>query len=161
MRKSVLLIAIGAGVAASTFLSVARSEAYAHCQVPCGIYGDYSRITAMLEDTTTITKAINQINELASKDDPQSFNQATRWVITKENHAQQIQDTIAEYFLAQRVKAAAEGSDAYDAYLKKLAEHHAVIVAAMKAKQTVDPKAADTLRNAIKTISAYYPEHKH
>lgn len=161
MRKSVLITAIGAGVIASTMLSATTPIAYAHCQVPCGIYGDYSRITAMLEDTTTIAKAINQINDLSGKNDPQSFNQATRWVITKESHAQQIQDTIAEYFLAQRVKAAAAGSDAYDAYLKKLAEHHAVIVAAMKAKQTVDAKAADTLRDAIKTISAYYPEHKH
>lgn len=161
MRKSVLLTAIGAGIVASTFLTATRSAAYAHCQVPCGIYGDYSRITAMLEDTTTITKAINQINELSEKSDSQSFNQATRWVINKESHAQKIQDTIAEYFLAQRVKAAAAGSDDYDAYLKKLAEHHAVIVAAMKAKQTVDPKAADILRDAIKIISAYYPEHKH
>ena len=161
MRKSVLLIAIGAGIVASTLVSAISPEAYAHCQVPCGIYGDYSRITAMLEDTTTIAKAINQINELSGKNEAQSFNQATRWVNTKESHAQQIQDTIAQYFLAQRVKAAAAGSDAYDDYLKKLAEHHAVIVAAMKAKQTVDPKAADTLRAAIKTISAYYPEHKH
>lgn len=161
MRKSVLITAIGAGIVASTILSAITPAAYAHCQVPCGIYGDYSRITAMLEDTTTIAKAMNQINELSEKSDPQSFNQATRWVITKESHAQHIQDTIAQYFLAQRVKAAAEGSDAYDAYLKKLAEHHAVIVAAMKAKQTVDPKVADTLRDAITTISAYYPEHKH
>jgi len=161
MRKSVLIIAIAAGIVASTLVSAITPVAYAHCQVPCGIYGDYSRITAMLEDTTTIAKAINQINELSTKNDPQSFNQATRWVITKESHAQQIQDTIAQYFLAQRVKAAPVGSDAYDAYLKKLAEHHAVIVAAMKAKQTVDPKAAETLLNAIKTISAYYPEHKH
>ena len=32
------------------------------------------------------------------------------------------------------MKAAEPGTDAYDAYLQKLAEHHAVIVAAMKAK---------------------------
>ena len=59
------------------------------------------------------------------------------------------------------MKAAEPGSDAYDAYVKSLAEHHAVIVAAMKAKQTVDPNAANVLREAIKVISAYYPAHDH
>ena len=54
------------------------------------------------------------------------------------------------------MKAAQPGTDAYDAYLKSLAEHHAVIGAAMKAKQTVDPKAAVALRKAIES----YPEDK-
>ena len=37
------------------------ARALAHCQVPCGIYGDQRRFDAMLEDTATITKAIDQI----------------------------------------------------------------------------------------------------
>ncbi len=115
----------------------------------------------MLEDTTTIAKALDQINELAGKRDAQSFNQATRWVMTKEQHAQSIQTTIAQYYLAQRVKAAEPGADGYDAYLQKLAEHHAVIVAAMKAKQSADPDTANALRKAIEVISAYYPSHDH
>ncbi len=161
MRRSVLLTAVVAGAAASMFLTAIRPVAVAHCQVPCGIYDDHARITAMLEDTTTIAKAMDQINELAGKQDAQSFNQATRWVITKEQHAERIQTTIAQYYMAQRVKAAQPGADAYDSYLQKLAAHHAVIVAAMKAKQTVDPKAAVALRKAIEAISAYYPPHDH
>ncbi len=166
MRRSVLLTAVVAGAAASMFLTAIRPTAIAHCQVPCGIYDDHARITAMLEDTTTIAKALVQINELAGKRAAQSFNQATRWVVTKEQHAERIQTTIAQYYLAQRVKAAEPGTDGYDAYLQKLAQHHAVIVAAMKAKQTVDPNAANALRNAINAISAYYPqpsevEHDH
>ena len=161
MRNSVLLTAVVAGAVGSMFLAAIRPVAVAHCQVPCGIYDDHARITAMLEDTTTIAKAMDQINALAGKQDAQSFNQATRWVITKEEHAERIQTTIAQYYLAQRVKAAEPGTEAYDAYLQKLAEHHAVIVAAMKAKQTVDPKAAVALRKAIEAISAYYPPHDH
>ena len=157
MRRSVLLTAVGAGAVASMFLTAIRPLAVAHCQVPCGIYDDYARITAMLEDTTTIAKALDQINELAGNQDAQSFNQATRWVMTKEEHAERIQTTIAQYYLAQRVKTAQPGTDAYDAYLQKLAEHHAVIVAAMKAKQTADPSAANALRKAIEVISVYYP----
>ncbi len=161
MRRSVLLTAVVAGAVASMFLTAIRPAAVAHCQVPCGIYDDHARITAMLEDTTTIAKALDQINELAGKRDAQSFNQATRWVMTKEQHAERIQTTIAQYYLAQRVKAAEPGTDAYDAYLQKLAEHHAVIVAAMKAKQTADPNAANALCKAIDVISAYYPSHDH
>ncbi len=161
MRRSVLLTAVLASAAGSMFLTAIRPLAVAHCQVPCGIYDDHARITAMLEDTTTIAKAMDQINALAGKQDAQSFNQASRWVMTKEQHAERIQTTIAQYYLAQRVKAAKPGTEAYDAYLQKLAEHHAVIVAAMKAKQTVDPKAAVALRKAIEAISAYYPPHDH
>ncbi len=161
MRRSVLLTAVVAGAAASMFLTAIRPLAMAHCQVPCGIYDDHARITAMLEDTTTIAKAMDQINELAGQQDAQSFNQATRWVMTKEQHAERIQTTIAQYYLAQRVKAAEPGTDAYDAYLQKLAQHHAVIVAAMKAKQSADPNAANALRKTIEVISAYYPSHDH
>ena len=106
MRRSVLLTAVVAGAVASMFLTAIRPFAVAHCQVPCGIYDDHARITAMLEDTTTIAKALDQINELVGKQDLQSFNQATRWVMTKEQHAERIQTTIAQYYLAQRVKAA-------------------------------------------------------
>jgi nickel superoxide dismutase len=150
-----------AGAAASMFLAAIRPLAVAHCQVPCGIYDDHARITAMLQDTTTIAKAMDQITELAGKQDAQSFNQASRWVMTKEQHAERIQTTIAQYYLAQRVKAVQPDTDAYDAYLQKLAAHHAVIVAAMRAKQTVDPSAANALRKAIEAISAYYPSHDH
>lgn len=35
-------------------------------QVPCGIYNDEARISKMLEDTTTIMKAANEIKRLAA-----------------------------------------------------------------------------------------------
>ena len=44
------------------------------------------------------------INDLAGKSDAQSLNQISRWVSTKESHAQNAQETILNYFLAQRVK---------------------------------------------------------
>ena len=48
---------------ASTLLC---STVFAHCQVPCGIYGDQLRFEQLLEDTKTISKAQGQINELAA-----------------------------------------------------------------------------------------------
>jgi nickel superoxide dismutase len=123
---------------------------FGHCQVPCGVYGDTARFTQMLEDQTTIAKAIAQINDLADKKDAQSANQLSRWVTTKEDHAAKIQKIIAEYFLTQRIKSS---SDKYDALLKSA---HAVMVAAMKCKQGVDAKNADSLKSAIESFQSVY-----
>ena len=46
-------------------------------------------------------------------------------------------------------------------YAKRLQKHHAVIVAAMQAKQNVDAKHAEKLKQAIEALTVYYPEHKH
>jgi nickel superoxide dismutase len=123
---------------------------FGHCQVPCGVYGDTARFTQMLEDQTTIAKAIAQINDLADKKDAQSANQLSRWVATKEDHASKIHKIIAEYFLTQRIKSS---SDKYDALLKGA---HAVMVAAMKCKQGVDAKNADSLKSAIESFQSVY-----
>ncbi|UCC29202.1 MAG: hypothetical protein JSU86_13480 [Phycisphaerales bacterium] len=131
-------------------------KAGAHCQVPCGIYDDKARIAGLYEDTTTITKALKQISELAGKHDAQSLNQITRWITTKEAHASHIIEVISEYFLTQKVKPVAPGTDGYEAYLKKLADHHAVMVAAMKTKQKADPAVADALHHALDALAKHY-----
>jgi len=126
------------------FFIAGSGPLYAHCQVPCGIYGDQRRFEQMLEDHTTIAKAIDSIVDLSAKgEDPQSHNQLSRWVATKEDHATRIQETIASYFMAQRI-----GADD-DKYEEKLTAAHAVMVAAMKCKQNADPATAEKLRAAI------------
>ena len=150
---------IGVGLLVTGFLWIAsQDQAVAHCQVPCGIYDDGARIARLHEDATTIAKAIRWINELAADRDAQSLNQATRWIVAKEDHASHIIEVVAEYFLAQRVKPVAAGGEGYDGYLKQLADHHAAIVAAMKAKQNTDPKVAETLHRAIDVLATHYPE---
>lgn len=133
-----------------------QAETLAHCQVPCGIYDDAARIKHLKEDAGTIAKAIKNINELAGQHGAQEFNQAARWVTTKEAHASNIIEIVSQYFLTQKVKPVAHGSDGYDAYLAKLADHHAVMVAAMKTKQTVDPSAVAALNKAIEKLGAHY-----
>lgn len=127
----------------------------AHCQIPCGIYDDHARIESMLEDAATVKKATTMLSKLAGKEDSQSINQAARWVFNKESHAQNIIATISDYFLTQRVKP---GQDNYSERLKK---HHAVIVAAMKAKQNADGNYADALLESIEALEKYYPEPDH
>jgi nickel superoxide dismutase len=135
MLRSLLSVAI---------LFASATAALAHCQVPCGIYGDQLRFEQMLEDEQTISKAQLQAAELMQDEiTPQSVNQLARWVMTKEEHATKIQQTIAAYFMAQRIKPGSEG------YTKKLTAAHAVMVAAMKCKQSADPETAKVLEKAI------------
>lgn len=126
-------------------------NALSHCQVPCGIYNDHARVDQMLEDATTVIKAGHMISELAGKTDAQSANQMSRWVMNKEKHAQNVISTISDYFLTQRVKASQND------YVQRLKDHHAVIVAAMKAKQNADVEFGKKLQRMIKALEKYYP----
>ena len=153
----VSLSTVGIAVlAAALLLAVHQVQTQAHCQVPCGIYDDDARIKHLREDAATIAKAIANIKDLVGRQDANSFNQAARWVVTKEDHASDIIRTVSEYFLAQKVKPVAPGSDGYDAYLKQLADHHAVMVAAMKTKQSADPATVGALNEAIDKLATHY-----
>jgi nickel superoxide dismutase len=156
MRRSTLLTAVATGIAASVLLTIAQPAAWAHCEVPCGIYDDHARIDQMLEDATTVGKAVTQIIELAGKTDAQSLNQLTRWINNKEIHATKIQSTISQYFLTQRVKPARQGTQAWNDYVMRLVQHHAVMVAAMKTKQSADPGTAAKLNAAIDALARHY-----
>ena len=146
LKKYVLLVTL------SLLFSVLYvQQSFGHCQIPCGIYDDNARVTAMLEDAVTVEKSIKLINELAGKTDAQSQNQLVRWVMNKENHAQRIISAISDYFLTQRVKTS------QDDYVERLKKHHAVIVAAMKAKQNSDMATAVTLKESIEALAPYYP----
>lgn len=136
-----------AAVCAALASLIAVPSLCAHCEVPCGIYGDQRRFEQMLEDHETIAKGIAQINELNEQDDALSHNQLVRWVNTKEAHATSTQEIISQYFMTQRIKPA--DPDGPEAYVKKLTAAHAVLLAAMKCKQTVDPASAEALEAAI------------
>ena len=125
-----------------------------HCQVPCGIYGDKMRIDMLMEDCATIEKAMTSIQTMEESGEG-SANQVVRWVVNKEQHAQNIQDTVAAYWLAQRVKAPKDASGT-DKYHAQLASMHRITVAAMKCKQTTDKAHVDALRKAALEFSGTY-----
>ena len=136
-----------------TALLLFASQSFSHCQIPCGIFGDDDRFTAMLEDVTTIRKSVTQINELSKSDAP-NYNQLVRWVSNKEDHADKISDTVLKYFLQQRIKPD------QDHYEDKLVALHKIIVGAMKVKQTSDLEQVDALEATIKAFHELYT-HKH
>ena len=166
MMKLRLLIPAVAFAATFGTLTLSPSTAHAHCQVPCGIYGDENRFEAMLEDQSTIAKASAELEkyagEISGNVTALSLNQAARWVATKEEHATHIQEVIAAYFMAQRLKP----GDDQDAYVKKLTAAHAVMTAAMKAKQDTSAEVAEALKTSIlEFYQAYtgeeYQPHSH
>jgi nickel superoxide dismutase len=124
----------------------------AHCEVPCGIFGDAMRIEILREHTTTIEKAMNQIRALSAEDAP-DYNQLVRWITTKEEHAEEFQEVVSQYFLHQRVKPS--GTDDA-AYVEKLTLLHQLLVSAMKAKQSTDTAHTDQLRNLLDEFSEAY-----
>ena len=126
-----------------------------HCQVPCGIYGDRLRIELMLEDCATIEKGMQKGGEEATAG---NHNQAVRWVVNKEQHAAAIQEQVASYWLAQRIKLPAADADAAAVakYHGQLALMHRLTVAAMKCKQTTDAAHVETLRKTALEFSETY-----
>ncbi|QDV08604.1 Nickel-containing superoxide dismutase [Planctomycetes bacterium Poly30] len=141
--------------------AVVSSPAVVHCQVPCGIYGDHLRVQMITEDAATIEKAMKQIAELSAAEKP-NWNQLVRWITTKDEHAQKIQDQVSAYWLAQRIKspAAPQGSEEYAAqngsYMTQLVMAHRLTTFAMKCKQTTDLANVQGLRDSLKGLEGAY-----
>ena len=131
-------------------------DAWAHCEIPCGIYGDRMRVAMLYEHTATVEKSMKQIDDLAS-DPSANANQLTRWVNNKELHCNEIQHIVTQYFMTQRIKPAPQSdATASKTYLSQLQSLHAMLIHAMKAKQTTDVAHVEKLRQLIDQFSALY-----
>jgi len=126
-------------------------KAFAHCEIPCGIYDDKARIKMISEHITTIEKAMKNIIKLQNTK-PLNCNQIIRWITNKEKHATEIQDIVSQYFMTQRIKP-----DSGD-YQKKLVLLHKMLVKAMKCKQTTDILHTEAFRALLKEFGALYFE---
>lgn len=125
------------------------SLAVAHCEIPCGIYDDEMRIEMLREHITTIEKSMNQVI-LLEKDANRKANQLTRWVMNKEQHADELQEIVSQYFMTQRLKL-----DAKD-YASKLQLLHEMLLAGMKSKQTTDLGQVKRLRELVDLFEKAY-----
>lgn len=130
----------------------ATLQAGAHCQVPCGIFDDEVTFSQLRQHADTIRKAMNEIVAIDAKDDDTAHDeqQLVRWVMTKEDHAQKVQQAMLDYFLAQRLKADA------DNYATQLQTIHAIITTAMRCKQAVDTQQVDKLDALIDRYEIQY-----
>jgi nickel superoxide dismutase len=140
---------------------VSVNSAGAHCEIPCGIYGDEMRFDMIEEHIATIEKSMEMIVDL-SKEADKNYNQVVRWVLNKEEHANHIQEIVAQYFLTQRIKIVdAENDIAYQKYVKQVVLLHQMLVYAMKTKQSVDLMDVEQLRALLGKFEETYIGHKH
>lgn len=147
-------------VAAIIMMLGISQKSFAHCEIPCGIYGDSLRIDMIEEHIRTIEKSMDQIMQLSEEDD-ENYNQIVRWVVNKEEHATKIQDIVSQYFLHQRIKPVDQGNrELHDRYVTHLTLLHELLVYAMKAKQTTDMQYIADLRETLKRFENSY-FHKH
>ncbi len=141
-------------VCAAAWLALAPF-ARAHCEIPCGIYGDRLRIEQLREDVATLEKSAVEIVRLSGEERP-DHHQLVRWVTNKEAHATKLQDTVSRYFLHQRIKPVEPGAPGREAYVRQLTLLHGILLQAMKAKQTTAAAPVAELRELIDAFEAAY-----
>jgi len=142
-------------LAAAVMLFAGSRTLAAHCQMPCGIYDDQMRVNLIEESCATIEKAMDEIRNnitsaQANGEVSLSVMQAMRWTTTKEEHAAQIQEIVADYFLTQRIKPDTQNYD------KKLELLHGILISAMKCRQTLDPANVQGIRTRLDEFSKLY-----
>jgi nickel superoxide dismutase len=151
MKKSQKIVATALMVMISATVIV-----FAHCQIPCGIYGDSMRFALMREHVTTIEKSMNEIVSIGKEKSPDN-NQLVRWVMNKDDHADELSEIVTYYFMAQRVKPVPEDKKAeYAKYVKQITLLHQIMVQSMKAKQTTDLETCRKLNTLINQFETSY-----
>lgn len=128
-------------------------EAYAHCDIPCGIYDPH---TAQLAAQTVVRmvqliQGLNKPADGASKAEADTYNNTlSRYIATKEQHAETCKRELlilwGDYFRAE--------------HLEKYPELHSTIWAAVKLggrnKQNIDLQAAQDLLAAVQRIAEIF-----
>ena len=149
MKKNVIITLIILVYAIPSFVS-------AHCEIPCGIYADKMRIDMIKEHITTVEKSMTQITNLENTN-PLNYNQLVRWITNKDEHANQIQNIVSQYFMTQRIKIVDESDKAAtNKYQKEISLLHEMLVYAMKTKQTTELINCEKLRHLVDTFYNLY-----
>lgn len=128
---------------------------YSHCQLPCGIYDDPARLNKITENTTLVEKAMKTIDEL-SIDPKKNMNQLVRWVNVKDQHADDTEEIVTYYFMAQRIKPVDKEDAGYDKYIKQLTLLHEMLITSMKTKQSTDLANVEKLRTLLAEFRKSY-----
>ena len=148
-----------ATVTSAVVLLAFGGAARAHCEIPCGIYGDKMRFELIREHITTVEKSMKSIESLGKQSKP-DWNQLVRWIDNKEAHADKIQDLVTQYFLTQRITtpASTKGEDR-QRYVRHLELLHDLLVTAMKMKQTTDLEQVKKSRQLVDQFEQSYFSH--
>jgi nickel superoxide dismutase len=153
MRQKTLFLAV------MMIVALSARGALAHCEIPCGIYDDGLRITMIREHIDTVEKSMKSIVSLSGEDE-KNYNQLVRWITNKDEHADEIQHIVSQYFMTQRIKPVGSDDPAYGAYIAKLTLLHQLLIEAMKSKQTLEQEHIDSMRKLVDSFEKLYFEKK-
>ena len=128
---------------------VSSAPAFCHCEIPCGVYDDPLRVQLLREHITTMEKSMTMIQTL-EKSVSHHAHQIIRWVTNKEDHADQFQEIVSQYFMTQRVTP--ESKD----YAKQIQALHEMLIYAMKCKQTTDLAHVEKLKTLVTDFEKLY-----
>lgn len=154
MRQKIL------GMIALSLIWILSQPALAHCEIPCGIYGDRMRIDMLSEHIDTMEKSMKTIASL-NDGNTSNLHQLVRWIDNKERHAVEFQEIVWQYFMTQRIKPVDENGEGRDKYLKQVEILHRMLIETMKCKQTTDLKHIENLRSLLKNLETAYFGHSH
>jgi nickel superoxide dismutase len=153
------------------FLLIYKAPVFSHCEIPCGIYNDEMRFELIMEHVQTIEKAVNRViklskdnwklHELSDSPVPVNNNQLVRWIVNKENHAEEIQHIVSQYFLIQRIKLNdRKEPEAQKKYINQLCLCHKILIYAMKTKQSLDLSNVKELKKNVMEFKKIYFDSK-
>lgn len=124
--------------------------AYAHCDIPCGIY----ETDTMMHSAETCRRMIQKISELGSLDNLEKHNTMIRSVMNKERHAQKVKDELyilwSDYFKPEHIDAYPDLHDR----LWKAAKQASTV------KQTVSMEEAEALITLVHDIAHLFADTK-
>ena len=124
--------------------------AYAHCDIPCGIY----ETDTMMHSAETCRRMIQKIEELGELDSIEKHNTFVRSVMNKEKHAQKVKRELyilwSDYFKPEHLE---KYPDIHD-QLWKAAKQASVV------KQTVSMEEAEKLVGQVHDIAHLFADTK-
>jgi nickel superoxide dismutase len=124
--------------------------AYAHCDIPCGIY----ETDTMMHSAETCRRMIQKIEELGELDSVEKHNTFVRSVVNKERHGQKVKDELyilwSDYFKPEHVEKYPELHDTLWKTVKQ----------ASTVKQTVSMEETEKLVAMVYDISHLFAETK-
>ena len=124
--------------------------AYAHCDIPCGIY----ETDTMMHSAETCRRMIQKIEGLGELDSIEKHNGFVRSVMNKEKHAQKVKREIyilwSDYFKPEHLE---KYPDLHD-QLWKAAKQASVV------KQTVSMEEAEKLIGMVHDIAHLFADSK-
>ena len=120
--------------------------AYAHCDIPCGIYDPHHAQVAAF----TVLRMVNLVNQL-DKNAPDYAHKFARYTASKEEHAELCKHEVRVIW-GDFFKPAVHG----DNFSKANDLSHKIMLAGSKARQEVNEQAAKDLINLVNEFATVF-----